>query len=453
MDKGQELIQETKRKLLAKFPRFGSYFAKAAIEYNRNLLYHTAETDGKNIFVDPDYFESLNENDRMFLIAHEIMHMRFEHMYRLKDKQTGKERDMYMWNIATDAIINANLERDGLKAKDEYVKIEGALNYTAEKLYDKLMKEKQEKQQNQQEEQEQQNQQEEQSQQNQQGEQSQQNQKEGQGQQNQQGEQGQQSEYGELVDSHEIWEKAFEDKQEEMSEGNQQQEPEENDEKEEFEANRKQKRDKFRARQRESQAKKTLPQTRRISGKIGESKKPIDWRILLKREMESNEQEWSRRRAIKENQYASRLEDVSQDEAVTEVIMDTSASVDEEMLIGFLRQLKPLLYESKLKVGCFDTEFYGFSEIKTVRDIEQLKIQGGGATDLDVAARAFTKKREVNKIIFTDGYGRMPKEDLKKENIVWLVYDNSDFTPCCGKVIEITSEQLEQMKHTEEISR
>ena len=39
----------------------------------------------------------------------------------------------------------------------------------------------------------------------------------------------------------------------------------------------------------------------------------------------------------------------------------------------------------------------------------------------------------------------MPKEDLKRENIIWLVYGNKDFKPCCGKVINITEKQLEQL--------
>lgn len=48
----------------------------------------------------------------------------------------------------------------------------------------------------------------------------------------------------------------------------------------------------------------------------------------------------------------------------------------------------------------------------------------------------------------TDGYpclGTMPKEDLKSENVIWLVYGNRDFNPCCGKVINITEKQLEQL--------
>ena len=143
-----DLIYDTKRKMLAKYPRFGSEIAVASIEFKDNLPYHTAATDGKNIYVDPNYFASLSENDRLFTIAHEIMHIKFMHMYRLKD-ENGVKRDLKLWNIATDAIINANLERDGFRVKEGYVNMPEALNYSAEEFYQKLLQEKERREQEQ----------------------------------------------------------------------------------------------------------------------------------------------------------------------------------------------------------------------------------------------------------------------------------------------------------------
>ena len=68
--------------------------------------------------------------------------------------------------------------------------------------------------------------------------------------------------------------------------------------------------------------------------------------------------------------------------------------------------------------------------------------------DWDLAVRSFTRRKDINKIVFTDGYpcpGTMPKDDLKGENIIWIVYGNEYFNPCCGKVINITEEQIEQL--------
>ena len=195
---------------------------------------------------------------------------------------------------------------------------------------------------------------------------------------------------------------------------------------------------------------------------IGESKEPIDWKVLLRREVEKTETIWSQRRSIAENNYAYRLEENDiEDEAETEIMIDVSGSVDLDLVKAFLRQIKPILKQSKLKVGCFNEKFWGLVDIKSVRDIDNFIIpreargHPSWTEDWDLAVRSFTKKREINKIVFTDGYpcpGTMPKEDLKRENVIWLVYGNKDFQPCCGKVINITEKQLEQLHQIDKSS-
>ena len=493
MSANTDLIYDAKRKMLAKYPRFGSEIAVANIEFKDNLKYHTAATDGKNIYVDPNYFASLSENDRLFTIAHEIMHIKFMHMFRLKDK-SGVKRDPELWNIATDAIINANLERDGFTIKEGYVNMPEALDYSAEEFYQKLLQEKEKKEQEQKnnqnqkqedgQEQEQDNQQGSgQSQQQDNKQDNEQNQKQdkeqGNGQNNDNSEQteNQNSDEGKSQgDDHSLWEEAFEQQQQQDSKSKekrdgQRNEPKEQeqeeqiedeqpymdfDERGEFEDNRKEKREKFKSRREktEKDIRNTDKGTIKL-GDIGKSKEEIDWKLLIRKEIEKSETIWSQRRSIAENNYAYRLEENDiEDDAETEVMIDVSGSVDLELVKSFLRQLKPLLQQSKLRVGCFNEQFWGLVDIKNVREIDNFTIPRGArghsawTEDWDLAVRSFTKKREINKIVFTDGYpcpGTMPKEDLKRENIIWLVYGNKDFKPCCGKVINITEKQLEQL--------
>ena len=495
MSANTDLIYDAKRKMLAKYPRFGSEIAVANIEFKDNLKYHTAATDGKNIYVDPNYFASLSENDRLFTIAHEIMHIKFMHMYRLKDK-SGVKRDPELWNIATDAIINANLERDGFTIKEGYVNMPEALDYSAEEFYQKLLQEKEKKEQEQKnnqnqeqgdgQEQEKDNQQENgQNQQQDNKQDNEQNQEQGKEQDNENSEQteNQNSDEGKSQgDDHSLWEEAFKQQQNSQKKGQRQdensqkqeqgQEQEQTgeehtdidfDERGEFEDNRKEKREKFKSRREKTE--KDIRSTDKGTielGDIGKSKEEIDWKLLLRREVEKTETIWSQRRSIAENNYAYRLEENDiEDEAETEVMIDVSGSVDLELVKSFLRQLKPLLEQSKLRVGCFNERFWGLVDIKNVRDIDNFNIPRGArgdsawTEDWDLAVRSFTKKREINKIVFTDGYpcpGTMPKEDLKRENIIWLVYGNKDFKPCCGKVINITEKQLEQLHQIDKSS-
>lgn len=451
MSANTDLIYDAKRKMLAKYPRFGSEIAVANIEFKDNLKYHTAATDGKNIYVDPNYFADLSENDRLFTIAHEIMHIKFMHMYRLKDK-SGVKRDLELWNIATDAIINANLERDGFIIKEGYVNMPEALDYSAEEFYQKLLQEKEKKEQ-------------------------------GQDNENSEQTENQNSDEGKSQgDDHSLWEEAFKEQQnsqkkeqrqyensQKQEEGQEQEQTGEEhtdidfDERGEFEDNRKEKREKFRSRREKTE--KDIRSTDKGAielGDIGKSKEEIDWKLLLRREVEKTETIWSKRRSIAENNYAYKLEENDiEDEAETEVMIDVSGSVDLELVKSFLRQLKPLLKQSKLRVGCFNERFWGLVDIKNVKDIDNFTIPRGArghsawTEDWDLAVRSFTKKREINKIVFTDGYpcpGTMPKEDLKRENIIWLVYGNKDFKPCCGKVINITEKQLEQLHQIDKSS-
>ena len=460
MDANVDMIYDVKRKMLAKYPRFGSEIAVANIEFKDDLPFHTAATDGKNIYVDPNYFESLSENDRLFTIAHEIMHIKFMHMYRLTDKE-GKKRNPKLWNIATDAIINANLERDGFTIKEGYVNMPEALDYSAEEFYQKLLQEKEKKEQEQEDEQNSNNENSEQT----ENQESDNNKSQG--------------------DDHSLWEEAFKEQQNSGKKGQRQdkntqkqaqkqtqeqdQEQEEEqidtdfDERGEFEDNRKEKREKFKSRREKTE--KDIRNTDKGTielGDIGKSKEEIDWKLLIRKEIEKSETIWSQRRSIAENNYAYRLEENDiEDDAETEVMIDVSGSVDLELVKSFLRQLKPLLQQSKLRVGCFNEQFWGMVDIKNVREIDNFTIPRGArghsawTEDWDLAVRSFTKKREINKIVFTDGYpcpGTMPKEDLKRENIIWLVYGNKDFKPCCGKVINITEKQLEQLHQIDKSS-
>lgn len=69
----------------------------------------TAATDGKRIFINTDFFMKLTNEERIFLMLHETMHVAFLHMQRLND------RDRQKWNIAADHVINLMLLERGYR--------------------------------------------------------------------------------------------------------------------------------------------------------------------------------------------------------------------------------------------------------------------------------------------------------------------------------------------------
>jgi len=64
---------------------------------------NTAATDGRHIWINPEFFMSLKEEERIFLLIHESMHVAYLHMER-----TGS-KDKQKWNIACDHYINLSL--------------------------------------------------------------------------------------------------------------------------------------------------------------------------------------------------------------------------------------------------------------------------------------------------------------------------------------------------------
>lgn len=179
-------------------------------------------------------------------------------------------------------------------------------------------------------------------------------------------------------------------------------------------------------------------------GEVGETEhKVADWRKVLKKSIEEEDSRLSYRRSSAANDYMARVEDIEEEsKSKTQVMIDVSGSVSGGLVREFLRQVKTMLKDSDLEVGFFDDTVYDFQKIKKAKDIDNLHIPGGGGTDIDNAVRAFSRKKEVNKIVFTDGYGNMPRADLAKINVLWVVYDNDNFNPICGQVIYVNKRDI-----------
>lgn len=75
----------------------------------------TAATDGKNLYVNPDFFKKLSVQERVFVLAHEVTHVILQHPGRMKGyMDIGFGPDMKPWqavrfNKAADYVINSYL--------------------------------------------------------------------------------------------------------------------------------------------------------------------------------------------------------------------------------------------------------------------------------------------------------------------------------------------------------
>lgn len=69
----------------------------------------TAGTNGKHIRFNIDFFMNLCEEERLFLLLHETLHVALMHMLRLNGRDHGR------WNVAADYVINLMLVKRGYK--------------------------------------------------------------------------------------------------------------------------------------------------------------------------------------------------------------------------------------------------------------------------------------------------------------------------------------------------
>ena len=448
-------IDAIKRKLLIKYPTFGSVIAN--LEFQKSIDIATAGTDGKVLLYNPKFLGDLSEKQQIFIFAHEVCHVAFEHIFRSEGK------DKRLWNIATDSVINALLIQDGLPMVEGGVNIPEAINYDAEEMYNKLLEEEKKKQ-------EQQSQKGNQGQQDKHNNQEQENSQGSQGQQDGQNSQEQQEENDIGHDTHSLWDKAIEERKKEQQEQaeNKKQEQKQTKKKEKTEETegKEQEKSKFTEqgeretfKQNKIERRKQLQElSRELANKasheagdgiqregkrlsdIGIATPLIDWRKLLRQAIRYDE-EYTRKNARMRNGYfRHRVEQLPMPEA--EILLDTSGSVSEVLLKNFLRECKNILDNSKVKVGCFNTEFHGFTELRKPEDIDNMSFPIGGGTDFNAAVGAFSRKAP-NKIIFTDGEADMPRETVR--NVIWVVFGDEKINPKGGKVINITGEQLRRL--------
>jgi len=514
-------INKIKNRLLVKYPFFGSIVVN--LNYIESKECDTLGTDGKNIYYNSTYLENLTEDEQTFLFAHEVCHVAFDHISRSKGK------DNRIWNIASDGVINAFLEKDGLTLVKGAVNIPGAINYNVEKLYQKLLKEKKqgsfnkiylsknnfeednndcdkiEKDKNETKksdknieentenintrrkqkkynnknsentEQENQTNNDMENDDNNNNRDNLNNESIGNNNNNNQNEE--QFDVGH--DTHKLWSKKEETKQENSKiekddiESNNLKGNEEKTNQINYEIKGKYdlKKDLKEAVkqisemeeidafvQNTSEKQKNLEELKKnllnkaignkrasinVNRVINEHRKEeeyaLNWKRLLREAINYNV-DWSYENGYIENGVLkANLEEIKKPE--TEILLDTSGSINEIVLKNFLKECKNILKTSNVKVGCFDTKFYGFNKIKTVEDIDKIQILGHGGTNYYVAVNAFSRQVE-NKIIFTDGKALIPEKTM---NIIWIVFGETKINVKKGRVIYIDNEQLRKL--------
>ena len=117
-EEAKEKLVTARVKMLFNQPFFGNIACRLQLkDVTDEGWCPTAATDGRHFFYNRNFVNSLNVQQNVFLVGHEIGHCIYEHFLRVGD------RDKQYWNMAGDYKINGMLVREKIGEIIDQVKI------------------------------------------------------------------------------------------------------------------------------------------------------------------------------------------------------------------------------------------------------------------------------------------------------------------------------------------
>ncbi len=127
------LLIKAKSQLTSKHPYFGILASRLKHEEDENINYYAS--NGKRFKYNPEFINSCNIDELMFILTNCVMHHILSHQQR-KLKRKG-----LLWQLATDFAINSILHKSGLKIPKGANYNKEFRNMYAEEIYDILKEE------------------------------------------------------------------------------------------------------------------------------------------------------------------------------------------------------------------------------------------------------------------------------------------------------------------------
>lgn len=129
------LVVSARVEMLLSMPFFGQ-LATRLVAVDASSWCKTAAVDGRHLFYNREFVKSLTKPELIFLLAHEVLHLVYDHLGR----RGG--RDPKIHNMATDYIINYTLKQEkiGEMPKMGLYNKDYTDEYTSEELYEILKK-------------------------------------------------------------------------------------------------------------------------------------------------------------------------------------------------------------------------------------------------------------------------------------------------------------------------
>lgn len=359
----------------------------------------TAAVDGKRIYFNSGFLESLNNdvNKLQFLIMHEILHIVFQHM--LPVRRSG--RDPKLWNMAGDYVINLELYEAGFKFIDGGLLDQRFAGMSTEEVYEILESE---------------------------------------------GAKGK-PDHSDLIESG--------SGNEDNDDGSGSGQGEQDEESKGTKAGR------ASVTEQEIKDLVTGAYTAHVMAKgdpgsiPGSVRRMVDnwlnptlpWQSILARwmnEVSNDDFSWRKlnKRFLSHDIYLPGM--VGDGLSRIDFAIDVSGSISDSEFRLFTSEVAGVLTQLTPKeIGVMQFDSYNLSNdvVHTLEDLRMIEYKGGGGTDLKDTLRVFKQSPAEALIIFTDGYLSTELEPPTRP-VIWCVYDNPSFIPPFGQITHFNLSDL-----------
>ena len=384
--------------LLLRHPFFGNMATRLRILAADDWL-PTAAVDGRNLYYNTQFFNAMNNKEIEFVVAHEILHMVFDHLNRRED------RHPMLYNIAADYKVNNLLVRDRIGTVPNIVDCFQDFQYeadTSEDIYDKLFEEAKER-----------------------------------------GKELQElldelDKEGEMLDEHlddaNGDGESEEGEEEKDSNGNNVSKKRPKYSKEELKKIKDEIKEGMMTAAQAAGAGNTPGEVARMIKELTEPK--MNWREILQQQIQStikndftfgrpNRKSWHTG-AILPGQNFDETIDIA-------IALDMSGSIGNEQAQDFLGEVKGIMDQYKdynIKIWCFDTKVYNEADYSADggEDLLDYELMGGGGTDFMANWEYMKEEGYVPKkfLMFTDGYAWDSWGDEDYCDTVFLIHSHYD---------------------------
>ena len=378
--------------LLLRHPFFGNMATRLRIIAADEWL-GTAAVDGRNLYYNTQFFNAMNNKEIEFVVAHEILHMVFDHMGRRED------RDPMIYNISADYIVNNTLVRDRIGTIPSIVQCYQDFKYegwTSEEVYDDVYEEAKKN--------------------------------------------GEEylKQLGEMLDEHLDMEEGDEGSSDgdlgEDGNGNATSGSKPTYSKEEEKQIKDEIKENMISAAQSAGAGNVPGAVARIIKELTEPK--MNWREIIRQSVQSTiRSDYTFSRPSRKGQMSGAILPSMdfQDTIDVAVCIDMSGSIGEVQGKDFLGEVKGIMDEFpdyNIKVWCFDTDVYNEEDFAANdgKDLLDYELMGGGGTDF-MANWTYMKEQEYvpkKLIMFTDGYAWDSWGDPDYCDTVFVIHSNRD---------------------------